>query len=35
VSLKAALAWLPALGLGGVSLLVARRQRRALVPAPA
>jgi hypothetical protein len=26
VSLKAALAWLPALGLGGVSLLVARRQ---------
>jgi hypothetical protein len=25
VSLKAALAWLPALALGGVSLLVARR----------
>ena len=33
VSLKAALAWLPALALGGVSLLVARRARHAL-PAP-
>jgi hypothetical protein len=34
VSLKAALAWLPALGLGGVSLLLARRQR-GLSAAPA
>jgi hypothetical protein len=34
VSLKAALAWLPALGLGGVSLLVARRQH-GLAAAPA
>jgi hypothetical protein len=32
VTLKAALAWLPALGLGGVSLLVTRRQR-AMAPA--
>jgi glycosyltransferase 2 family protein len=32
VALKAALAWLPALGLGGASLLVTRRQR-ARVPA--
>jgi glycosyltransferase 2 family protein len=31
VALKAALAWLPALGLGGASLLVTRRQR-AMVP---
>jgi hypothetical protein len=36
VALKAALAWLPALALGGVSLIVARRaMRRAAVPAPA
>jgi uncharacterized membrane protein YbhN (UPF0104 family) len=34
VSLKAALAWLPALSLGGVSLLLARRQR-SLAAAPA
>jgi len=33
VTLKAALAWLPALGLGGASLLVARRQH-ALAAAP-
>jgi hypothetical protein len=34
VALKAALAWLPALGLGGISLLLARRQR-VLAAAPA
>jgi hypothetical protein len=34
VSLKAALAWLPALGLGGASLLLARRQH-AVAAAPA
>jgi hypothetical protein len=34
VALKAVLAWLPALALGGVSLVVHRRQqRRVLTPA--
>lgn len=34
VTLKACLAWLPALALGGVSLLATRRERRRLVAVP-
>jgi hypothetical protein len=35
VTLKAALAWLPALALGGVSLIVTRRALRRATLAPA